>query len=88
MPSLSAQLNATNTPTVISPEMTMCAPTHRNIAVASMPTTWIMLSYVRTTKLPRNILFATRRNSLSIVSRNVCSAAAAFTASMPLIASI
>ena len=39
-------------------------------------------------KLERNIFFETLRNSLSIASRNESSAAAAFTASIPLIASI
>ena len=39
-------------------------------------------------KLLRKILFETERNSFSIVSRKTFSAAAALTASMPLIASI
>ena len=39
-------------------------------------------------KLLRNIFFETERNSFSIVSRKTDSAAAALTASIPLMASI
>jgi hypothetical protein len=68
--------------------MTCVAPTHRKIAVESIPIVCRMLSYDMTMKLERKSFFDTERNSFNIVSRNAVSAAAALTASMPLIASI
>ena len=70
------------------PDMTWLAPTQRKIAVDNNPIDCRTLSYDITIKLLRKIFFETERNSFNIASRKTVSAEAAFTASIPLIASI
>ncbi len=68
--------------------MTCVAPTHKKMAVDKRPMLCRTLSYDITMKLDLNSFCETERNSFSIASRNALSAEAAFTASIPLIASI
>ena len=70
------------------PWMTCVAPTHRKIAVDSRPIVCRTLSQDMTMKIVLKSFCETERNSFSMASRKALSAAAALTASMPLIASI